>query len=259
MPGITIDDPAEAEGDDLVFTVTLSAAAGVDVTVNYQTADDTATAGSDYTAQSNVATIPAGSTTASVTVPSTEDALFETDETFFVNLSGASNASIADDQGTGTIQNDDGPSADLSISKTTAATTFEPGDQITYTITVENEGPNDATSLTVTDVLPPGLTLVSASGTGWTCNGTTTVTCTLPVLAADATSTITLVATASGSASITNTATVSAASADDAPGNNSAFAVVAPAAVAGAGIPTLSEWALMLLALMLVGAAIRRI
>jgi hypothetical protein len=68
------------------------------------------------------------------------------------------------------------------------------------------------------------------------------------------------VVVATGDATITNTATVSAVSpAEAAPANNSAFAVISPAAVAaGAGIPTLSEWALLLMALALAGLAVRR-
>ena len=257
----SIDDVSLPEGDDFVFTITLSAAVDVDVTVNYTTANGTAIAGSDYTAQSDVAVIAAGSTSTTITVPTTEDALFEPDETFFVNLSGATNATIADDQATGTIENDDTgePAADLSISKTTTATTFTPGQEITYTITVENAGPFPATDVTVTDELPPGTSLVSATSPDAVCNGTTTVTCTIAALPSSGTATITLVVVATGNASITNTATVSAAAPPDtAAANNSAFAVIAPAAVAGEGIPTLSEWALLLLAMMLAGVAMRR-
>jgi uncharacterized repeat protein (TIGR01451 family) len=79
----------------------------------------------------------------------------------------------------------------LSIAKNAPATAAS-GAVITYTIPVTNPGPSFAANLTVTDVLPPELTFVSASGPGWTCgNASGTVTCTLPQLALT-TSTITL-------------------------------------------------------------------
>ena len=53
----------------MVFTVSLSEPAAQDVFVNYTTVDGTATAGADYGAVSGTLTIPAGSTTATITVP----------------------------------------------------------------------------------------------------------------------------------------------------------------------------------------------
>jgi uncharacterized repeat protein (TIGR01451 family)/fimbrial isopeptide formation D2 family protein len=53
------------------------------------------------------------------------------------------------------------------------------GENITYTIVVTNVGHSDATQVVVTDPVPAGLRWVSASGTGWTCSGTTTITCNL--------------------------------------------------------------------------------
>jgi hypothetical protein len=90
-----------------VFTVTLSAPSAQPVTVQYATANGTATAGSDYQAGSGTLTIRAGQTTGTITVPVNGDRLGEPDETFFVNLSGATNATIADGQGVGTIADDE--------------------------------------------------------------------------------------------------------------------------------------------------------
>jgi hypothetical protein len=91
-----------------VFTVTLTGATALPATVNFATANDTATAGSDYTATSGTLTFAAGTTAQQVTVAVLTDALNEPDETFFVNLSGQTNAIIADGQGVGAITNDDG-------------------------------------------------------------------------------------------------------------------------------------------------------
>ncbi len=58
--------------------------------------------------------------------------------------------------------------ADLSLTKTVDRTTAQVGDQITYQIDVTNSGPDDAGSIVVRDLLPPGANLVSATPTGST-------------------------------------------------------------------------------------------
>jgi len=77
------------------------------VNVQYATAGGTATAGGDYQARSGTLTIPAGQTTGTISVQVLGDRLPEPDETFFVNLSGATNATIADGQSVGTIVDDE--------------------------------------------------------------------------------------------------------------------------------------------------------
>jgi len=61
----------------------------------------------DYAAVSGTLTFAPGETTKTIVVSITGDTKKEKDETFFVNLSGPSNATIADGQGRGTIINDD--------------------------------------------------------------------------------------------------------------------------------------------------------
>lgn len=96
------------------FTVTLSAASGKTVTVNYATADGTATAPGDYTAIANTPlTFNPGDTSKTVTVLVTGDAIDEVNETFTVNLANPSNATIGTGTGTGTITDDDGPSISI--------------------------------------------------------------------------------------------------------------------------------------------------
>jgi hypothetical protein len=110
-PTLSIDDVAVIEGDagtvDAVFTVSLSAASGQEVTVDYATAAGTATAGSDYLTTSGTLIFDAGATTRTVTVVVNGDLLDEPDETFLVNLSNPVNASISDGQGQGAITDDD--------------------------------------------------------------------------------------------------------------------------------------------------------
>jgi hypothetical protein len=71
------------------------------------TADGTGAAGSDYQAVCDTLTIPAGQTTRTITVPVNGDRLAEPNETFVVNLSAPTNATINDGQGIGTILDDE--------------------------------------------------------------------------------------------------------------------------------------------------------
>jgi uncharacterized protein len=114
--GITLsmEDVGVDEGDsgttDATFTVTLSEAIASDVTFDIATADGSATAGSDYAANSAAgATIPAGETTYTFTVEVDGDIEAEPDETFLVNLSNVSGDGVTTTaaQATGTIVNDD--------------------------------------------------------------------------------------------------------------------------------------------------------
>jgi hypothetical protein len=110
-PAISIHGVNVTEGNTgavtAAFTVTLSRPAAVDVTVHYATADGTAAAGSDYQAASGTLIIPAGQTTGTVTVMVNGDRLAEPNETFFLNLTGATNATIVDGQGMVTIVGDE--------------------------------------------------------------------------------------------------------------------------------------------------------
>jgi Ca2+-binding RTX toxin-like protein len=109
-------DIRQAEGGgEVAVTVSLSAASAQTVTVNYATADGTATAGSDYTAASGILTFAPGETSQQFKVPVADDTLVEPDETFTVTLSGAQNAAISDTQGsaTVTIANDDAPATSV--------------------------------------------------------------------------------------------------------------------------------------------------
>lgn len=119
QPSVTIADASVTEGNigstNISFTVSLSTVAAVDVSVSYSTGDGTATAGQDYTAQSGVVTIPAGQTTANITVSVAGDMAVEADETFVVNLTAPTNATLARAQAIGTITNDDSPNSGPSL------------------------------------------------------------------------------------------------------------------------------------------------
>ena len=116
-------------------------------------------------------------------------------------------------------------SADLSIAKSDSADPVIPGQAFTYTLTVTNNGPADAATLTVSDTVPAQFTVTNVTSPSGACgHAGNVVTCTQPTLAAAGTWVITVSVTANLGATpgtYTNTATVSAATADPVPGNNS--------------------------------------
>ena len=97
----------EAAGATVDFVVSLSRAATGPVTVEYATADGSATAGADYTSASGVLTFSAGQTTKTVPVTVLDDVHDDDGETFTLRLSNAAGARIADSEATGTIENAD--------------------------------------------------------------------------------------------------------------------------------------------------------
>jgi hypothetical protein len=111
QPTLSINSVAQAEGDSgttaFNYTVTLSAPSTSTVTVQYATADGTATAGNDYTASSGTLSFAPGETQKTITIAVQGDTVVEADETFSVRLSAPTNATLGTSEGQGTIQNDD--------------------------------------------------------------------------------------------------------------------------------------------------------
>lgn len=169
-PAITISDVTLAEGDAVPtlfgFTVSIPVASGFAITVDYATADGTATAGSDYIAATGTATIAAGSTSTTVNVVVEADLLFESDETFFVNLTNPANATIADPQGLGTITNDD-PTPGILVSDFMLAEGDAGSTAFTFTVTLTAPAaaPITVDYTTVTGTATAGVDFLPASGT----------------------------------------------------------------------------------------------
>ncbi|MBX7220151.1 MAG: hypothetical protein K1Y36_09415 [Blastocatellia bacterium] len=114
MPGLTVTDVTQAEGNagttTFNFMVNLSSPAGVGgVTFNIATADGTATtANNDYMGQTlNGQTIAQGNSSFQFSVTVNGDTTPEPNETFFVNVTSVTGATVIDGQGVGTINNDD--------------------------------------------------------------------------------------------------------------------------------------------------------
>jgi hypothetical protein len=138
QPGISINDVSLNEGNSgttaFTFTVTLSSASSQPVTVNYATASGTALFPVDFNnVPSTALTFNPGETSKQITVSVNGDTLIEPNETFNVNLSGATNATIADNQGVGTILNDDGCS--YSINPTSQSFSVSGGSGNTVQVT----------------------------------------------------------------------------------------------------------------------------
>jgi hypothetical protein len=111
LPALSVGDVSLREGNsgtaELMFVVTLDKAATGPVTVNYATANGTATAGSDYAPLTGKLTFAAGETSKMVHVVVNGDTVLEANETFSLTLSGASGATIADGSAVGQITDDD--------------------------------------------------------------------------------------------------------------------------------------------------------
>ncbi|WP_290870542.1 Calx-beta domain-containing protein, partial [Aquabacterium sp.] len=130
------------------FVVTLSEPSAVPVTVTYTTTNGSATAGADYTAVTGTVTIPAGQTSATISVPITNDSVYEGSETFNVVLSNPSTgAEIAvgsavgtiKDDGTGTVPPGVVPDDDTPVVSITGSTEVnEAAGTVTYTVTLSN-------------------------------------------------------------------------------------------------------------------------
>jgi hypothetical protein len=122
---LSINDRSRLEGHtgttNFDFYVSLNQPSAGPVAVNYATANGTAIAGQDYTAASGSLTFQAGMLGQSLNIAVLGDRVLEADETFFVNLSGISGATLADNQGKGTIQNDDQANGNLRFTASSAS------------------------------------------------------------------------------------------------------------------------------------------
>ena len=145
-PNLTINDVTVTEGNSgtttATFTVSLSAPApSTDITFDIATQNNTATtANSDYAAKTLTSQIiPAGQQTYTFTVTVNGDVAIENDETFFVNVTNVSGATLLDGQGVGTIQNDDLPA--LSINDVTSTEGNSGTKMFTFTVSLSTVAP----------------------------------------------------------------------------------------------------------------------
>ena len=116
LPQVSLADVTAVEVNagvrSVAFTLRLSAKSGRTLSVDFATADGTALAGSDYVATNSTVVFLAGALTKKVTVGIIGNTVHEDAETFLLNLSNATNATISDGQAVGNIR-DNNPAARL--------------------------------------------------------------------------------------------------------------------------------------------------
>jgi len=150
---LSVDDVSVVEGDagqvTANFTVSLTGPSDTPVTVEISTADGTATlANNDYVEipTTTLTFLPGGPLTQTVSVLVNGDTTGEPDETFFLNLANVTNARIGDDQGIGTIVNDDPPSISVDDVTIDEPDVGVPASAV-FTVSLSNppEGPDPVT------------------------------------------------------------------------------------------------------------------
>ena len=146
------------------FTVTLSAAAGIPLTVNYATADGTATAANDYTATSGTLTFAAGETSKTVTVAVKADALVEASEAFALTLSAPSAGTLTKASGTATIQ-DLLPAISVSDATVAEPTTGTATESFTVSLSKASNTPVTVAYTTADGTAKAGVDYTATSGT----------------------------------------------------------------------------------------------
>ena len=212
--GIAGGSGTEGDDDAIEFSVTLDEAGTETVSVDYQTSDGSAEAGSDYTAKSGTLTFDAGKTSKTVSVAIADDTDDESDETFTITLSNASGADLGSATATGTIRNR------TVVVETTPTVSIAGGsgtegddDEIEFTVTLDEAASGSVTVdyATSDGTAAAGDDYTAKSGTLSFSTGSTTKTITVPIAddetdESDETFTITL-SNASGAELGTRTAT----------------------------------------------------
>ncbi|MEG3166457.1 Calx-beta domain-containing protein [Sphingomonas sp. PB2P19] len=186
VPQVSVTDISFSEGNadsrTVQFTVVRNGAEGA-FSVDYATADGTATAGADYVSALGTLTFEAGQDSAIISVTVLGDTLAEGDETFFLNLTNPTGgAQLSDAQGQAVIRNDDDLPPSVSISD---ASVME-GDsgQVFATFTVTRTGgetPFSVAYQTVSNTATAGTDFDAASGVIEFATGQTSTTITVAV------------------------------------------------------------------------------
>ena len=149
------------------FTVSLSAASDQPITVDFNTADLSAIAGSDYTAQSGTLTFGPGMTSHAIVVPTIDDLEQESDEMFEVRLSSALGATITDGLGVATILDDGDPANQPPVADDDAYTIAEDSVlNITAPGVLDGDSDPENETLTVALVADPGHGAVTLNADG---------------------------------------------------------------------------------------------
>lgn len=217
----------EGQGQAQLYVARSGGSAGA-VTVHYTLQGRSATASSDFTPLSGTLSFADGDATPqTIAIPLVDDSLGEGDETLEVTLSAPGGGAVLGSPSLAvlTIRDNDTPQyADLQLALAAPAGPLDVGATLVYTFTVTNLGPLAAGQVTLSDNLPPGLTLLASSPSQGTCTAGRPLVCNLGPLANGAQATVRVEARATEPGVLTNPACVSSDRADPAPGNNCATA-----------------------------------
>jgi len=192
-PTVSVADVSVVEGDsgttDLIFVITGSRAAAADITIDYATADGTATSPGDYLPTSGTLTVPAGSNSAEIAVPIVGDSDMEADETFTLTLSNSSAPAMTRvGTATGTIIDDDTasiPTPTISILDSSATEGTGNDTVLAFSVTLDTAAASDVTAdyATADDSATSPDDYTAVSGTLVIAAGDTAASIDVPVIA----------------------------------------------------------------------------
>ena len=123
---------------------------------------------------------------------------------------------------------DEDPATDLSVTQTVSSDTPVVGANVTFTLTAMNNGPDEATGITVTDIIPAGYTLISATPSSGTWAGTTW---TVGKLANGASATLTVIAKVNATGPYIHAVSIAGAQTDPTIANNTSSKTPVPVVV----------------------------
>ncbi|HEV8240631.1 MAG TPA: DUF11 domain-containing protein [Thermoanaerobaculia bacterium] len=167
----------------------------------------------------NVGTLAAGAS-ATLSLTMTNTVLTPVTQTFTRTASTEQDLVSGNDAASVTL-NPAGAEADLALTKIVTQEPVGSGLNFNYEVVVTNLGSGGATGVTMIDSLPAGVSLVAAVASQGSCSGSTTVTCTLGVMAAGTSAVVDLTVTKTVGGSVSNSATVSGNETDPNANNNS--------------------------------------
>ncbi len=217
VAALSVADVTVNEGaGTATVTVSVNNAVQGGFTVNFATANGTASQPGDYTTATGTLTFTGTvGESRTFTVSIVDDTVVENTETVLIVLSNPSVANVnASDTATiNIVDNDVSAAADLSVNISGAPSTVFVNEAVTYTVVVSNAGPDSASNAFSTTTLPSGVTITNVSATGATAstNGNV-VTANIGSLSSGASITIVITAIAgstTGSLVVTTTATSS--------------------------------------------------
>jgi len=108
--------------------------------------------------------------------------------------------------------------ADLEVKISADADKVKRGEELGYTVTIKNNGPDTAEDVVLTDNLPSNVNFVSVNGTG--CSGTKNITCLLGDLNSGASKTVLITVSPFTGRRVSNTVSVTSSTTDPNSGNN---------------------------------------